>query len=194
MKCGRTEKALKCYVQRMNLNSLMQSHRQCFTATQLRRHFILLTWLGIFYKWTAHCDSLSVKELLPNNIGGGKSYFFRHPMHLSYVHYAHSKFLLGLQVQFFFFFRTVIHITHSPFCTCTDSVRLKSARFSKTMSLDTQGESNDLLLLHLLNSQQNQITEFEEEAFVAHAKTQACPEGNMMFPAGKGQLSNKERS
>lgn len=90
----------------------------------------------------------------------------------------------------FFFFRTVIHITHSPFCTCTDSVRLKSARFSKKMSLDTQGKSNGLLLLHLLNSQQNQITEFEEEAFVAHAKTQACPEGNMMFPAGKGQLSN----
>lgn len=73
--CGRTEKALKCYVQRMNLNSLMQSHRQCFTATQLRRHFILLTWLGIFYKWTAHRDSLSVKELLPNNIGGGKLFF-----------------------------------------------------------------------------------------------------------------------
>lgn len=109
------------------------------------------------------------------------------------VHYAHSKFLLGLQVQFLFFC-TVIDLTHSPFCTCTDSVRLKSARFSKTMSLDTQGKSNDLLLLHLLNSQKKQITEFEEEAFVAHAKTQACPEGNMMFPAGKGQLSNKERS
>lgn len=111
--CGRTEKALKCYVQRMNSNSLMQSHRQCFTATQLRRQFILLTWLGIFYKWTAHRDNLSVKELLPN-IGGGKSNFFRHPMHLSYVHYAHSKFLLGLQVQFVFFAQSsTLHIPPS---------------------------------------------------------------------------------
>lgn len=145
----------------------MQSQRQCFTATQLRRHFILLTWLGIFYKWTAHRDSLPVKELLPNNIGGGKLFF---PTSYTFVVCPLRAFKIPPRSpSAIFFFRTVIHSTHSPFCTCTDSVRLKSARFSKTMSLGTQGESNDLLLFHLLNSRQNQITEFEEEAFVAHA-------------------------